>query len=89
MPQDIPTTCDGCGKRFLVEHALSCSEGGFVLARHDDSAKEWGALGVRALVPIVITYEPKINNRTVQVDRNRAGARQNSGTADGSAVIVG
>ena len=23
MPQDIPTTCDGCGKRFLIEHASS------------------------------------------------------------------
>ena len=23
MPQEIPATCDGCGKRFLIEHALS------------------------------------------------------------------
>ena len=23
MPQDIPATFDGCGKRFLIEHALS------------------------------------------------------------------
>ena len=23
MPQDIATTCDGCGKRFSIEHALS------------------------------------------------------------------
>ena len=22
MPQDIPTTCDGCGKKFLIERAL-------------------------------------------------------------------
>ena len=22
MPQDIPMTCDGCYKRFLIEHAL-------------------------------------------------------------------
>ena len=22
MPQDIPKTCDGCGKKFLIEHAL-------------------------------------------------------------------
>ena len=23
MPQDIPATCDGCGKKFSIEHALS------------------------------------------------------------------
>ena len=44
MPQDIPTTCNGCGKKFSIEHALSCLKGGLVLAQHDDSAKEWGAL---------------------------------------------
>ena len=42
MPQDIPATCDGCGKRFSIEHALSCPKGGLVIARHDDAAKEWG-----------------------------------------------
>ena len=65
MPQDIPATCDGCGKKFSIEHALSCPKGGLVLARNDDAAKEWGALGSRALVPSTITYEPKINGRTV------------------------
>ena len=39
MPQDIPATCDGCGKKFSIEHALSCPKGGLVLARHDDAAK--------------------------------------------------
>ena len=23
MPHDIPAICDGCGKRFLIEHSLS------------------------------------------------------------------
>ena len=49
-------------------------KGGLVLAQHDDAAKEWGALGVRALVPSAITYEPKINSRTVQGERTGAGA---------------
>ena len=83
MPQDIPATCDGCGKKFSIEHALSCPKGGLVLARHDDAAKEWGALGARALVPIAITYEPKINSRTVQGERNESGAWQKGGEADG------
>ena len=41
MPQDIPETCDGCGKKLSIKHALSCSKEGLVLARHDDAAKEW------------------------------------------------
>ena len=45
MSQDIPAICDGCGKKFLIEHALSCPKGGLVLTWHDDAAKEWGALG--------------------------------------------
>ena len=51
-------------------------KGGLVLARHDDAANEWGALGAWALVPSAITYKPKINSRTVQGERTGAGARQ-------------
>ena len=39
MPQDIPATCNGCGKKFSIEQALSCPKGGLVLARHDYAAK--------------------------------------------------
>ena len=66
IPQYTPATCDGCGKRFLIEHAISCPKGGLVLVRHDDAATEWVALGDRALIPSAISYEPKINSRTVQ-----------------------
>ena len=62
---------------------------GLVLARHDDAAKEWGALGARALVPSAITYEPKINSRTVQGERTGARARQEGGEANGSTDTVG
>ena len=72
MTQDISVTCDGYGKKFSIEHALSCPKGGLVLERHDDAAKEWGALGSRALVPSAITYEPKINSMTYRATRNGA-----------------
>ena len=83
MPQDIPATCDGCGKKFSIEHALSCPKGGLVISRHNDAAKEWGALGARALVPSAITYKPKINSSTVQGERTGARARQERVKADG------
>ena len=75
MPQDIPATCDGCSKKLSIEHALSFQKGGLVLARLDESAKEWGALGARSLVPSNIIYEPKINSSTVQGERTGAGAQ--------------
>ena len=89
MPQDTPETCDGCGKRFLIEHALSCPKGGLVLTRHNDAAKEWGTLEAPALVPSTITYNPKINSRTVQGKRTGDGARLEGGEADGSTDTVG
>ena len=89
MPQDIPATCDGCGKKLSIEYTLSCPKGGLVLARHAESAKEWGALGSRALVPSAITYEPKINSRTVQGERTGAVEWQEGEEADGGTDTVG
>ena len=66
MPQYIPATCNGCVKKFSIEHTLSCPKVCLVIARNDDAAKEWGNLGARSLVPSAIIYEPKINSRTVQ-----------------------
>ena len=82
-------TFNGCGKKFSIEHALSFPKGGLVLAWHGYAANEWDSLGARALVPSAITYEPKINSRTVQGERTGAGARQEGGTADGGADTVG
>ena len=89
MPQDIPATCDGYGKKFSIEHALPCTKGGLVLALHEDAAKEWGALGARDLVPSAITYEPKINSRTVQGERTSDGEWQEVGEADGGTETEG
>ena len=89
MPQDIPTTCDGCGKQFSIEHALSCPKGGLFLARNDDAPKEWVVLGARVLVPSAITYKQKINSRTVQGERTGSGAQQEGGEADGGRDTVG
>ena len=89
MPKDIPATCDGCGKKFSIEHALSCPKGRLVLARHDDATKEWGTLGDRAIVPRAITYEHIINSRTVQGERTGARSQEEGGEADGGTDNVG
>ena len=59
------------------------------MAQHDDSAKSWGALGSQAHLPTTITYEPKINSRTVQGERTGARVRQEGGEANGFTGTVG
>ena len=59
------------------------------MARHDEYAKDWGALGAWALVHIAITYKPKINSRIVQGERNGAGAQQKSGATNGGTDTAG
>ena len=89
MPHDIPVTCDGCGNKLLIKHALLCPNCGLIIERHDDAAKEWDALRVWALFPIAITYEHKINIRTVQGERTGAEARQEEEVANDGADTVG
>ena len=66
MPQDIPTTCNDCGKNRSIDHAISCPNGGIFLARHEDAAKDWGDLRSQALTPSDISYDDQISIRTVQ-----------------------
>ena len=75
MPLNLPTDYDVCGKKFLVPHALSCPKVGLVLELQNDAAKEWVTLLAQALNPSYISYESKINSRTVRGDRNGAIAR--------------
>ena len=54
MPQDIPATCNGCGKKLSIEHVLLCPTGGLVQAQNDDASKEWGALEAHDALPISV-----------------------------------
>ena len=83
MPLNLPTDCDGCGKKFAVPHALSYPKGGLVLSQHNNAAKEWGALSAWALNPSFISYEPKINSRIVQDERNGDGVWVAMGEQEG------
>ena len=82
MPQDIPATCYGCGKKLKMDHTLSRPWGGLVLERHDNDAKEWDHLGSWALILSTISYTPLINSNTVQGERTRAGARREGDKAN-------
>ena len=65
------------------------SKRGLVLARHENAAKECGDLGTRSLVPSALTYESKINSRTVQGERTGTGAHKEGGESDCGTDTVG
>ena len=66
-----------------MPHALLYPKGGLVLVRNDGAAEEWGALSARALNPSAIYYEPIINSRKVQGERNEDGERVVTGSQEG------
>ena len=72
MPLNLPTDCDGYGKKFMVPNALSCPKGGIVLSQHKKFAKEWDVLSSWAINPSCISYKTKINSMSVQGERNGA-----------------
>ncbi|KAL7474349.1 hypothetical protein ACHAW6_000325, partial [Cyclotella cf. meneghiniana] len=43
-PADLPDHCDGGGLGLMLEHGLSCKQGGLVGIRHDDVHDEWAHL---------------------------------------------
>ena len=59
-PLNLQSECDGCYKRFSVEHAMSCKKGGLITIRHDDIKGEWHHLCAQALVPAAVTDKPLI-----------------------------
>ena len=65
----------------MVYHALSCPQGGLVLIRHNDYAKDWGAMGYQGLTTSAISYKPHINSSMVQGERTRTGAQKTEGEA--------
>jgi hypothetical protein len=60
QPLSLPEECDGCSKKFSVDHALSCKRGGLVTLRHNDVAAEWHTLCAQALTPSAVSDEPLI-----------------------------
>ena len=59
-PRHLPATCDGCGDRFTVGHAMTCRRGGLVRMRHGTMSDEWHRLCASALIPSAVTNEPVI-----------------------------
>ena len=86
QPQGLPSHCDACPTaRFTVGHALQCSKGGLVRARHEAMAAEWHQLCASALTPSSVTDEPSIP----RVQRDGADILANTETLRGDVSAHG
>eukprot|EP00957_Ditylum_brightwellii_P172026 13096481-Ditylum_brightwellii.AAC.1 len=85
IPLHLPCTCDGCGAKFTVQHALSCPKGGLVLIRHDNASWEFGELGKQGLLPSTVSYKPHIFTGTWGGGGSRGVGGATRGGAGGGA----
>ena len=59
-PPGLPTTCDGCGKDFSVNHAQECKLGGLIHQRHTELKDALAFLAGKAASPSAVRDEPLI-----------------------------
>ena len=59
-PPDLPSSCDGCGQSFTMDHALECQHGGLVIIRHNEVRDELVDLASRVFSPSAVRVEPLI-----------------------------
>jgi hypothetical protein len=65
---NLPKTCDGCGVKFSVRHALTCKAGGLIISRHNEIRNELIDLATKALTPTAVRVEPLIDPTSLQPD---------------------
>ena len=75
-----------------MPHSLSCPKVGLFLSRKHNAANKWVALSSQPVNSKYISYEPKINSRRVQGERNgdvvriSTGSQEDQGTQDREGV---
>ena len=59
-PLDMPTACDGCRAKMIVEHALSCKMGGLAISSTNHVVDELRHLCSTTLSPGQVKCKPRI-----------------------------
>eukprot|EP00957_Ditylum_brightwellii_P048716 3696581-Ditylum_brightwellii.AAC.1 len=59
-PQDLPSHCDGCRKKFGLKHALDCKTGGLITTQYDELRDKLCNVGMQAYSPTAIHDKPYI-----------------------------
>ena len=70
--QQMPDTCDGCGARMDLQHALGCMKGGLVTRRHNEVRDEIADLAQMAYGTSAVRIEPTVREGTTNAEGLRA-----------------
>lgn len=60
-PNNLQKSCDGCGTKFSLIHAVTCMKGGLIITRHDEIRDELCNIGSKAFTPSAIRNKPNIH----------------------------
>lgn len=58
---DLPLSCDGCGKKYSTRYAFKCHSGGLLTHAHNDITCETICLMQKATCKSDVSAEPRIN----------------------------
>eukprot|EP00957_Ditylum_brightwellii_P072863 5537581-Ditylum_brightwellii.AAC.1 len=59
-PSDLLTYCDGCNKKFTLQHALECKLDRLIIVRHNEVTNELARVGSQAYLKAAIHNKPFI-----------------------------
>ena len=79
LPSGVPSECV-CGKAFSVEHALSCSRGGFPTLRHNEVRDLTASLLTEVCSNVAL--EPELQHLSGEVLRGGSANRDNGARLD-------
>jgi hypothetical protein len=70
---NLPSTCDGCGEPFNIDHALCCRRGGLIIRRHNEVRGVLGDMmettwGCCIREPIIKEQNPMTNQISLKGD---------------------
>ena len=69
--QRMPETCDGCGARMDLQHALGRMKGGLITRRHNevrDEIADFAQLALHIYNPSAVRIEPTVREGTTSLE---------------------
>ena len=89
LPLNLPEFCDGCGKKFTLDHAMNCKFGGVVHRRHDALKYELMNIAAMATRESAVGAEPLINPGSLTALRSNSDSNNDTvSSKDRGDIIV-
>ena len=85
---NLPEFCDGCGKKFTLDHAMNCKYGGVVHRRHDALKYELMNIAAMATRESAVGAEPLINPGSLTALRSNSDSNNDTVSSEDRGDII-